>query len=278
MHPAMMHPRMREAMANNQGRPPPAAPLKTQILEEKQPGHRAMGFDPVVATGPSGVGTMGMIMPIYSIIIVLFFCYTIFKLLSRKSDGDENPSASPSPSSPRLHPTLHAYQNDIPFATRDRFSLCTPLHSPTASHLSSGNSTTCSSAVRSSQVNETNSTMLIENRRITHECCQESVNDNDREDDRKLRNRFRHEIPMMSSLSTPPCETGNSCCSPKSLSCDSNCHPDADVTSLGEWNVHYLLLLEPLTSSLCENSLCLRLMREQLVRKKLERAKALQCH
>ena len=98
MHPAMMHPRMREAMSQGHvGQLPPAAPLKTQMSISPDGTTGRLPVQAARATGPSSVGTMGMIMPIYSIVIVLFFIYTMFKLLTRNNDEEESPEARNAP-------------------------------------------------------------------------------------------------------------------------------------------------------------------------------------
>lgn len=90
MHPAMMHPRMREAMSQgNSGRLPPAQPLKTQMFMSPDGTTGRLPVQAAKATGPSSVGTLGMIMPIYSIVIVLFFIYAMFKLITRDKEDEE---------------------------------------------------------------------------------------------------------------------------------------------------------------------------------------------
>ena len=98
MHPAMMHPRIREAMASgNKVNSPasdasrvPVVPLRARD-RTVNPGQirEASNSDLNKLPALAGPGVMGLIMPIYSIVIVAFFLYTMFKLIS-KNDSDQN--------------------------------------------------------------------------------------------------------------------------------------------------------------------------------------------
>jgi len=81
---------MREAINQGiPGRPPPVQPLKT-LMESTGDASSAkrIPIRGAQATGPSSVGTMGIIMPIYSIVIMLFFIFTMFKLITSKEGAD----------------------------------------------------------------------------------------------------------------------------------------------------------------------------------------------
>lgn len=111
----MMHPRMREAMSQgNSGRLPPAQPLKTQMSMSSDGTTARLPVQAARATGPSSVGTLGIIMPIYSIVIVLFFIYTMFKLITRDNEEEEQESTVQEKKETRL-PCPPSFAQRFPF-------------------------------------------------------------------------------------------------------------------------------------------------------------------
>lgn len=79
LHPGLMNPRLRESMARPQG-----------DRREGRPFPHPSARQPVKPQPKSG-GAMSIIMPIYTIGIVVFFLYTVLKLVFKKSDGDKKP-------------------------------------------------------------------------------------------------------------------------------------------------------------------------------------------
>ncbi|CAG7724704.1 unnamed protein product, partial [Allacma fusca] len=87
--PEMMHPAMRERGSAI----PQTIPQRT-LEKEARPGPFPGVRPPVGGAGyqapaPKGGGTMGIIMPLYTIAIVVFFVYTIMKILFRKSEDKQ---------------------------------------------------------------------------------------------------------------------------------------------------------------------------------------------
>lgn len=83
-HPALMHPRMRDAYG------PAGKPLPSMPLRSASGPVTTRPIPPQVQTGPAAVGSLGIIMPVYSILIVAFFAYTIFRLLTRVQEEEES--------------------------------------------------------------------------------------------------------------------------------------------------------------------------------------------
>ncbi|RZF48391.1 hypothetical protein LSTR_LSTR007558 [Laodelphax striatellus] len=87
LRPEMMHPALRE-----RGRAIPQSHRVPKVIEKEGrppvvPGMRPpMGGAGHVVPAPKGGTTMGIIMPMYTIGIVIFFMYTMMKLLFRKSE------------------------------------------------------------------------------------------------------------------------------------------------------------------------------------------------
>lgn len=106
MHPAMMHPRIREAMANGNrinsissddsaaASKVPVVPLRARERTTSAPSSIKSNSDITNLPTLAGPGIMGLIMPIYSIVIVVFFLYTMFKLISRNEQTDSTESSS----------------------------------------------------------------------------------------------------------------------------------------------------------------------------------------
>ncbi|KAI1289576.1 hypothetical protein HDE_08787 [Halotydeus destructor] len=97
IHPSMMHPRLREAMKSA-----PLIVAKKETTRSPSPllsqvsGQQATDKQPINQGGNgngqklAGGGAMSFIMPVYTIAIVIFFVFTIFKLLTRKEDEELN--------------------------------------------------------------------------------------------------------------------------------------------------------------------------------------------
>ncbi|KAL6443055.1 hypothetical protein ACFW04_002796 [Cataglyphis niger] len=86
-HAGGMHPAMRE-----RGRAIPSSHIVPKIIDRSDrviPKMRPpLGGAGHVVPAPKGNGTMGIIMPLYTIGIVLFFLYTIVKVLKKNSDNE----------------------------------------------------------------------------------------------------------------------------------------------------------------------------------------------
>ncbi|XP_020278077.1 uncharacterized protein LOC109851907 isoform X2 [Pseudomyrmex gracilis] len=86
-HAGGMHPALRE-----RGRAIPSSHIMPKIIERSDyimPKTRPpLGSAGRVVSAPQGSGTMGIIMPLYTIGIVLFFLYTIVKVLKKNSDNE----------------------------------------------------------------------------------------------------------------------------------------------------------------------------------------------
>ncbi|XP_059480144.1 uncharacterized protein LOC132199437 isoform X3 [Neocloeon triangulifer] len=99
LHPEMLHPALRE-----KGRAIPERPITVASATgmdgsvPRQPGYPMPGMRPPmggaghVVPAPKGSGTMGILMPLYTVGIVVFFVYTIMKVLFKRQD-DRNKSA-----------------------------------------------------------------------------------------------------------------------------------------------------------------------------------------
>uniref|UniRef100_A0A1B6LBN1 Resistance to inhibitors of cholinesterase protein 3 N-terminal domain-containing protein n=1 Tax=Graphocephala atropunctata TaxID=36148 RepID=A0A1B6LBN1_9HEMI len=90
LRPHMIHPALRE-----KGRAIPHSHIVPRVMEKEtpaatplpMPGMRPpMGGAGHVVPAPKGSSTMGIIMPLYTIGIVIFFMYTMMKLIFKKSD------------------------------------------------------------------------------------------------------------------------------------------------------------------------------------------------
>ncbi|PNF40084.1 hypothetical protein B7P43_G11521 [Cryptotermes secundus] len=85
LHPDMLHPALRE-----RGRAIPQSHIIPRVVEKDGrpgpiPGMRPpMGGAGHVVPAPKGSGTMGIVMPIYTIGIVVFFMYTVMKVMFKK--------------------------------------------------------------------------------------------------------------------------------------------------------------------------------------------------
>ncbi|XP_021938614.1 uncharacterized protein LOC110839082 isoform X10 [Zootermopsis nevadensis] len=85
LHPDMLHPALRE-----RGRAIPQSHIIPRVVEKEGrpgpiPGMRPpMGGAGHVVPAPKGTGTMGVVMPIYTIGIVVFFMYTVMKVIFKK--------------------------------------------------------------------------------------------------------------------------------------------------------------------------------------------------
>ncbi|XP_072751343.1 uncharacterized protein Ric-3 isoform X3 [Anoplolepis gracilipes] len=86
-HAGGMHPAMRE-----RGRAIPSSHIVPKIVDKSDhpvPKMRPpLGGAGHVVPAPKGNGTMGIVMPLYTIGIVLFFLYTIVKVLKKNSDSE----------------------------------------------------------------------------------------------------------------------------------------------------------------------------------------------
>ncbi|XP_024086186.1 uncharacterized protein LOC106670478 isoform X3 [Cimex lectularius] len=88
LHPEFLHPALRE-----KGRAIPQSHVVPKIKQQEGrpgplPGIRPpMGGAGHVVPPPKGSGTMGIVMPMYTIGIVVFFLYTMMKILFKKSDS-----------------------------------------------------------------------------------------------------------------------------------------------------------------------------------------------
>ncbi|KDR08988.1 uncharacterized protein LOC110839082 isoform X3 [Zootermopsis nevadensis] len=84
LHPDMLHPALRE-----RGRAIPQSHIIPRVVEKEGrpgpiPGMRPpMGGAGHVVPAPKGTGTMGVVMPIYTIGIVVFFMYTVMKVMAQ---------------------------------------------------------------------------------------------------------------------------------------------------------------------------------------------------
>ncbi|KAK9498031.1 hypothetical protein O3M35_003916 [Rhynocoris fuscipes] len=89
LRPEFLHPALRE-----KGRAIPHSHIVPKVDGRQNgpvPGMRPpMGGAGHVVAGPKGSGTMGIVMPMYTVGIVVFFLYTIMKLLFKKSDTSNN--------------------------------------------------------------------------------------------------------------------------------------------------------------------------------------------
>ncbi|ODN04449.1 hypothetical protein Ocin01_02256 [Orchesella cincta] len=96
--PDMVHPALRE-----RGRAIPTVNIPRRTIErEARPGPVPGMRPPVGGAGhipsaPKGGGTMGIIMPMYTIGIVCFFLYTIMKILFKKNPAEPEPPVKPAP-------------------------------------------------------------------------------------------------------------------------------------------------------------------------------------
>lgn len=88
LHPEITHPALRE-----KGHPFPALAPQQQTNKQTKPGWTGAGLRPAMAnagkTKPASTkasGPMGLVMPVYTIGIVLFFVYTIIKVAFRKPE------------------------------------------------------------------------------------------------------------------------------------------------------------------------------------------------
>lgn len=101
LRPDIMHPALRE-----KGRAIPQSHIVPKVLDKEiqgrpypMPGIRPpMGGAGHVVPAPKGSGTMGIIMPLYTIGIVVFFMYTMMKLIFKKTeDSSGYKELSPDP-------------------------------------------------------------------------------------------------------------------------------------------------------------------------------------
>ncbi|KAF4532252.1 hypothetical protein B566_EDAN004339 [Ephemera danica] len=97
LHPDMLHPALREkgrAIPQQQPQKPLSVGAITGLdgSPPRQPGHPMPGMRPPmggaghVVAAPKGSGTMGIIMPLYTVGIVVFFVYTIMKVIFKKTE------------------------------------------------------------------------------------------------------------------------------------------------------------------------------------------------
>lgn len=101
MHPSLMHPRLRDSQiisskttqstatrhhGSSKNDLPPLHPYQGEGLRNRHPPIETQGYTDHIKSP----GTMGLIVPIYTIIILIFFLYTIFKLVTKKDAEDEN--------------------------------------------------------------------------------------------------------------------------------------------------------------------------------------------
>ncbi|XP_025072974.1 uncharacterized protein LOC105422488 isoform X3 [Pogonomyrmex barbatus] len=86
-HAGGMHPALRE-----RGRAIPSSHIVPKIIDRpdlvKPKMRPPLGGAGRVVPAPKGNGTMGIVMPLYTIGIVLFFVYTIIKVLKKNSDSE----------------------------------------------------------------------------------------------------------------------------------------------------------------------------------------------
>ncbi|KAL7640077.1 UNVERIFIED_CONTAM: hypothetical protein RMT77_009491 [Armadillidium vulgare] len=87
LHPEVMHPALRD-----KGRTIPHRTIEKQARPGPMPGVRPPmgGGGHMVPPQTKGSGAMGIIMPLYTVGIVIFFVYTIMKVLFKKSDDEES--------------------------------------------------------------------------------------------------------------------------------------------------------------------------------------------
>uniref|UniRef100_A0A0A9ZH74 Resistance to inhibitors of cholinesterase protein 3 n=1 Tax=Lygus hesperus TaxID=30085 RepID=A0A0A9ZH74_LYGHE len=97
LRPEFLHPALRE-----KGRAIPQSHVVPKVVIEGRPGpipglRPPMGGAGHVVPPPKGGSTMGIVMPMYTIGIVVFFLYTMMKLIFKKSDVSSSYELSPDP-------------------------------------------------------------------------------------------------------------------------------------------------------------------------------------
>ncbi|XP_065343947.1 fibrous sheath CABYR-binding protein-like isoform X2 [Cloeon dipterum] len=98
LHPEMLHPALREKGRAIPPRPITVASATGMDGSGPRPGYPMPGMRPPmggaghVVPAPKGSGTMGIVMPLYTVGIVVFFVYTIMKVLFKRQD-DRNKNA-----------------------------------------------------------------------------------------------------------------------------------------------------------------------------------------
>ncbi|CAB0018082.1 unnamed protein product [Nesidiocoris tenuis] len=97
LRPEFLHPALRE-----KGSAIPQSHVVPKIVKEGRPGpipglRPPMGGAGHVVSPPKGGSTMGIVMPMYTIGIVVFFLYTMMKLLFKKSEVTTSYEMSPDP-------------------------------------------------------------------------------------------------------------------------------------------------------------------------------------
>ncbi|CAB3374057.1 Hypothetical predicted protein [Cloeon dipterum] len=98
LHPEMLHPALREKGRAIPQRPITVASATGMDGSGPRPGYPMPGMRPPmggaghVVPAPKGSGTMGIVMPLYTVGIVVFFVYTIMKVLFKRQD-DRNKNA-----------------------------------------------------------------------------------------------------------------------------------------------------------------------------------------
>nr|XP_027208871.1 microtubule-associated protein 1B-like [Penaeus vannamei] len=121
LYPEMMHPALRE-----KGRAMPQRTIDKQARPGPMPGVRPpMGGAGGMVPPPQGKGSgaMGIIMPLYTVGIVVFFVYTIMKVLFKKGpDDDKTPKLKDFGLDPEYRKYVFAeeYLDNSEFSTRDQ--------------------------------------------------------------------------------------------------------------------------------------------------------------
>lgn len=97
LRPEFLHPALRE-----KGRAIPQSHVVPKVVIDGKPGpipglRPPMGGAGHVVPPPKGGSTMGIVMPMYTIGIVVFFLYTMMKLIFKKSDVSSSYELSPDP-------------------------------------------------------------------------------------------------------------------------------------------------------------------------------------